>query len=60
MNRRLLGVLFASYNNSRRFDEALDCFEKFKSYYEGKMRLWYYDVDLYKRNSYMLQNYRND
>ena len=51
MNRRLLGVLFASYNNSGRFDEALDCFEKFKSFYEGKMRLWYYDVDLYKRNT---------
>ena len=42
MNCSLLGILFASYNNSGRFDEALDSFEKFKSFYEGKMRLWYY------------------
>ena len=42
LDRKFLGLLLAAYNNSGRYDEALEALEKYRHLYEGKMRLWYY------------------
>lgn len=40
--RKTTGLLIASYNNTKQFDESLKNLEKYKSLYEDKMRIWYY------------------
>ncbi|MBP5529451.1 MAG: leucine-rich repeat protein [Lachnospiraceae bacterium] len=53
MSRRLAGLLIASYNNLSKFDEALDCLNKFKPLFSDLMYRWYYYAGyalLYKKD----------